>query len=225
MVGEFDWITAGLIAGNVLGVVIIFRIRAVIGPKYWSSVMKAIALRFKHPINGVRLYKSQYIQPEVIDANAAVQFDKETDNSPITINEAHRYNGESEYKWYFFGEGHTENFDPLKMNEKLYEILKRIGLLNDKYLDYKEKRIRNNYKNEILTTQHFNKIAIMGGIALLVIGYFMWNIVDFSNSVTALYNDWVPIIEQQIQNVPRLVPDGGGGGLDPNSILEGINGG
>lgn len=213
---ELNWVLGTLVATNFMFAFITFRTRAIIGPKYWKSVIKAIGLRFSKPIHAVWTHKSQFTQQEVMDARKI-----ETD-TPMTLNEDNRYHSEGEFKTYFFGEGQTENYDPLKANTKLYEILKRLGLVTNKYIDYREERLRSNIKSNILDKEHFNKVALVGGLALLAIGYFMFNIVSFADNAQLLYDQWVPILEQQIENVPRLV-ENTGAALTPQGLLDSLN--
>jgi hypothetical protein len=219
---EFDWITASIGLVFIIMIWFIFRSRVILGKKHWNSMVKAAFFRFKKPINAYSLHKTSFLEIEIREADSINQFGSEADNSPISVEESARYNGEGEYKNYFFAEGMVSNFDPLKTNEKLYQILKRIGLLNDKYLDYKEKRIRRNLASNILTVEHFNKTAIIGGVVLVVIVYLLFNMFEFTNSVAQLYTEWIPIIEQQFDNVPKLVP-ADGGSLIPDDILGTIN--
>lgn len=220
---EIDWVLGTAVGLDVILLLMMVGLRRAMGNKEFMSALKVAAFRFRHPIRQIKLFKGQFLEIEYRDMETATQFDHQTNNAPISINESARYNSEGMCKSYFFAEGSTENFDPMRINQKFYELLKRIGLQNDKYLDYKEQRIRAKWNDQILTKEHFNKISlvIIAGVGVTL--YFMYNIHQFTDSAQATYNQWAPILQQQFKNVPALIPQPST--LDPQTILKQINGG
>lgn len=218
-----DIVVGALVAYLIVSIVLFIRIRSFLGAKYFLGILKTTARRFRNPIQRCNIFQGNYYEFEIIEMENSTDFDKQVGSTPVTINEDDAYRSPGPLRTYFFVQNSTTNINPLTGNtEKLYQILRRIGLLNDKYLDYREARLRSKWADKLLDKEHFNKVSVIN--ILLVVGclFLLYNLTQFANGATALYNEWLPIIQTQLKDVPRLVADSG---LSVDSITKTITGG
>lgn len=208
-----DYVLGGLVAGLAISILLFIRIRSFLGGKYFISILKATARRFRNPVQRINLFKGNYYEIEIMDVENVTEFDKAVSSTPVSIDENHAYRSPAPLRTYFFAQGYTTNINPIITVEKLYELLRRIGLLNNKYLDYKEQRMRSKWADKLLDKDHFNKISLLIIIGIAGSLFLLFNLTTFAQGAQALYESWLPIIEQQFKDVPRLV-EGKGFSLD-----------